>query len=311
MASVPIEFRNDTDKKSYEIFQNAFNRIPNVDDNDIVYHYTSPEGLMGITASQSLWATDMNYLNDSSEQRHIFCLAKSLVGDNKDKWNAGFCESLLNQCIQKIEKYDIKNRLLFVDKTDAYVVSFSLDPDNLNMWKYYTKTANSIGYNIGFRKKELVSISELEYWTYGKVIYSEIEQKTILSDTLLKFEELYASQPDSFGKAQVFQILMATLNNLAVFFKHPAFSDEQEFRLIIYNHQRLNKKDSIEIKYRVKDGIFVPYTLLSFLPEAVKSIGISPSEKQQMAEYSVERMLEGKYNLQCSDYHCSKIPFIP
>ena len=36
----------------------------------ILYHYTSPAGLLGIVKSRSLWASGIHYLNDSSEYRH-------------------------------------------------------------------------------------------------------------------------------------------------------------------------------------------------------------------------------------------------
>ena len=311
MSSVPIEFRNETDQKAFDIFQESVHCIPEIEDDTIVYHYTSPEALMNITEEQCLWATDINYLNDSSELRHTYSLVENLVKDNREKWHVDFCDSLSNQCLQKLRKYDISNRLLFAQKTDFYVVSFSLDPDNLNMWKHYTKTANSIGYNIGFRKNDLVAVSGLKYWTYGKVIYDEVNQKSILDSVLSKYEALYASQPDRFGRSQVFQMVMGTLEYFSAFFKHPAFSDEREFRIVIHNQIRLNREELCAIKYRVKDGVFIPYTTLPFSTNAVKSIGISPSEKQKIAEYSVERMLEGKYALKYTDYFCSEIPFNP
>ena len=106
-------------------------------------------------------------------------------------------------------------------------------------------------------------------------------------------------------------MVLGTLEYFSAFFKHPAFSDEQEFRIVIHNQISLKREELCTIKYRVKDGVFIPYTTLPFSTNAVKSIGISPSEKQKIAEYSVERMLEGKYALKYTDYFCSEIPFNP
>jgi hypothetical protein len=36
-------------------------------DDDFLYHYTTPDGLIGIVETQTLWATDVFYLNDSEE----------------------------------------------------------------------------------------------------------------------------------------------------------------------------------------------------------------------------------------------------
>ena len=39
----------------------------NYDKPKILYHYTTMDGLKGIIASKSLWATKIQYLNDASE----------------------------------------------------------------------------------------------------------------------------------------------------------------------------------------------------------------------------------------------------
>lgn len=37
----------------------------------VLYHYTSADGLIGIVRNQRLWATDIEYLNDSEELTHV------------------------------------------------------------------------------------------------------------------------------------------------------------------------------------------------------------------------------------------------
>jgi hypothetical protein len=37
----------------------------------LLYHYTDQRGLLGILRSQSIWATHIRYLNDSSEYNHV------------------------------------------------------------------------------------------------------------------------------------------------------------------------------------------------------------------------------------------------
>ena len=309
MSSVPIETRLNTDKESAEIFEECVNCIQDVSEDSIIYHYTSPEGLLGITDKQCLWATDINYLNDSSESRYVYLLVSNILKSKSESWNKDFQESLSLRCEHQIKKYDISNRLLFADKTDVYVISFSLDRDNLNMWKYYTKNAGNVGYNIGFDKTALTTNCGLNNFTYGKVIYDEAKQIDLLRTTLEKFEELYSKQPDRFGRAQVFQFLVSTLYNISAFFKHPAFADENEFRVVIRNHIRFNKSNDLKIHYRIKDGVFIPYTNLEFATSAVISIALSPSDKQSMAVHSVQRMLEEKYKLRYEDFFCSLIPF--
>lgn len=39
---------------------------------ELLYHYTSAEGVLGITSPDSLWATNIRYMNDSREFRAEF-----------------------------------------------------------------------------------------------------------------------------------------------------------------------------------------------------------------------------------------------
>ena len=171
-----------------------------------------------------------------------------------------------------------------------------------------------MGYNIGFMKKELISnIPEpgLLHLISGKVIYNEVQQEKILTDLLSEYEHIYVQYLAEPKKDRIFSIIGIPLENLGVFFKHHAFYDENEFRIVLQDHIFPGKPGLYKIDYRIKDGVFIPYTKLEFPAEAIKSIGISPSEKQQMAEFSVERMLGPKYHLNYGDFFRSKIPYSP
>lgn len=43
---------------------------------ELLYHYTTISGLKGIVESQSLWASDVRYMNDSAELQYIISLLK-------------------------------------------------------------------------------------------------------------------------------------------------------------------------------------------------------------------------------------------
>ena len=51
---------------------------------DILYHYTSQKGLLGILQTKKLWMTNILYLNDSSECIHTIDLLKSEVEKRKE-----------------------------------------------------------------------------------------------------------------------------------------------------------------------------------------------------------------------------------
>ena len=41
---------------------------------DLLYHYTDVAGLIGICSSQSLWATNLRFMNDAKELAHTWAL---------------------------------------------------------------------------------------------------------------------------------------------------------------------------------------------------------------------------------------------
>jgi hypothetical protein len=46
---------------------------------DLLWHYTTPEGLTGIIESNSLWATDVFYLNDLTEFMYGINIARRII----------------------------------------------------------------------------------------------------------------------------------------------------------------------------------------------------------------------------------------
>ena len=66
---------------------------------DILYHYTSQKGLLGILKDNKLWMTNILYLNDSSAYRHTIYLLKSEVEERKKLLRPPKFEGLLSSKI--------------------------------------------------------------------------------------------------------------------------------------------------------------------------------------------------------------------
>ena len=45
----------------------------------ILFHYTTPTGLLGISSSKKIWATDIRFLNDKKEFQHSLDITHSLI----------------------------------------------------------------------------------------------------------------------------------------------------------------------------------------------------------------------------------------
>ena len=45
----------------------------------VLFHYTTPIGLLGISQSKQIWATDLRFLNDKKEFQHSLDIIHSIL----------------------------------------------------------------------------------------------------------------------------------------------------------------------------------------------------------------------------------------
>ena len=116
-----------------------------------LYHYTTPEGLVGIVEKQEIWATDLFYMNDTAEFRvglecamkYIEQLRKDGSGEYADRW-----EWLLTELRRKRECGPDT-------LSSVYACSFSTHGDDLSQWRAYCPNG---GFAVGFRHSTLGKI---------------------------------------------------------------------------------------------------------------------------------------------------------
>lgn len=164
---------------------------------------------------------------------------------------------------------------------NLFIASFSLNNDALNLWTYYTKSAHSDGYCIGFKNDGIFCEKGLDIIT-SEVIYDPILQKRIIASMLESFLAIY----NNLGKNETTNIdrysIMGRrfeyyISEISCFFKQPAFYAEEEFRAVVRMHQNSEKHIELPLKVRQNGGMLVPYTELEFKKEHVASVTISPT----------------------------------
>lgn len=286
-----------------------------------IYHYTSIEGLKGIIENKKLHFANIGYMNDKEE---VFAGLKSLA------YETGADDT-------EYEKY---KSALESNKLNVFVCCFSLNDDSLPMWNYYTKCNNSQGYNIKFNDKDLIrgilkgnkqlegcdiSFGQIEYIDGNKSKYGEKFVKGFflnLNSSLDKLINEYAGEKDIVEKAD--QQLDEVLSDIMIYYyngedskfdkkishdfvyyiKRDSFIQEREVRIVITVPEKKLKelqktKDSI-YKFKISNGILIPYLELDFSLDAIKGITISPTVQVDLAEKSVEDFLE------CYDVNINK-----
>lgn len=211
------------------------NHIP-----EVLYHYTSPDGVLGIAHSKCIWATNIHYLNDSKEFKHALELFSSEIlrrkHNNKD--NAAYYDELLNQ-IETIES--IK----------TFVASFSAEGDLLSQWRAYCPPGG--GYSIGFETNKLLENSKSQGYRLRPCIYNVMEQRTQLQKILDFIDERYNNNwKDNQEFASSF---LQRVVDIAPTFKHPGFSEEKEWRLSLFPDFHTVKNT----KHRAGKKLLIPY----------------------------------------------------
>ena len=256
-----------------------------------IYHYTSPEGVEGIIKNSFLFATDNTYLNDRMEGWQVFNVLKDNLNDYfKNNY------SIKNEIENRIN--ELKKRVNDPNWFDSYVVSFSLNRDSLEMWNYYTKGDDNLGYNLEFytaklRKNFVICEKEndgniTKYSNIvakeGYVVYKLEEQKKIIADII--------RQIDIDDEKIRSYYIVRKLWEVGRFIKKECFSFEREYRyLFSFIHDQDGVLTPKRDKYRTKKGIMIPYQEAKFKRKALTGVTCSPSLEGERAINGVKRLL--------------------
>lgn len=234
-----------------------------------LFHYTNALGLQGIIESNRLWATHIEFLNDSLELVYGKALVKDcveqvLISATNDDERALIKEVIGNFNTNPIDK-----------EYDVYVACFCENGDLLSQWRGYG--AFGKGYAIGFDSTKLAP----KYRKFPNcnimirsVIYRLEDQKAEVYNLInLAFEQL-ASVLDKINlneKADMINgiahALFFGLRNLTYLFKTPQFQEEREWRAIYLNGEKTEEKRQ-PIKFRTAKDAIIPYMEFDITPSA-------------------------------------------
>lgn len=288
-----------------------------------LFHYTSIHGLQGILNNKTLHFTNITYMNDRDEIiAGLDSIAKNI--DEPEKTQSELYSFLLE------------------NQANVFVCCFSLDNDSLPMWNYYTKEITNQGFNIEFSDKKLVeSLLRLNlgldgcYFSFGTVDYSKdnnSEYSNIIITEIGRLvkewfthlfnpkseedsnkRENFSELPIYFYNGSTCSFDKSCVENFLYYIKRDCFKQEQEFRIVITVPDYLlpKLKECGIYKFRISNGVLVPYLELKFSEEVVKSITISPTVKSDLIEFSIKDFLSYS-NFEVKDFsnfiRHSKIP---
>ena len=256
-----------------------------------LWHYTSADGLLGIIRNEQkehrklhFWFTRSDCLNDISEGTHILSLFRKICSEllQDNVITQSFYEVIKGTEISNHQfvNFPIPAREDFTHESimdcvpcHAYICSFSLKEDSLDMWRYYSKGNGGYGlkcYSLLFDKYKAYEHSNYQVDAMFslirsyRVIYKDSEKcqilKDIILDTFSAYENSDKSESEKNKEAKGF--IQYTMKIFQFQFKHECYSSEQEYRFVFY--LPYSKPVHLEnkmpnVKFRTQNGMPIPY----------------------------------------------------
>jgi hypothetical protein len=276
---------------------------------DTLYHYTSQSGLRGIIENQCIWATDVRYLNDSTEFSYAIKLASKLL---KEKGIDD--ENDLSEVI---------SLLTSSEPGPVFAASFSTASDQLSQWRGYCPDTG--GFMLGFDISEIQRLAKNQGFQLEECIYCKNKQKAALNKVIDGTLQFIASNWSTTNARSGIDLdaVMKTggkmrlafaldLMHLAPTLKHPSFYEEREKRLIAIAEPLWQR----EVKFREGKSMIVPYIKFKLINKKngeslpIKEIMVGPTPHTELSMLSVRQLLKNNKISSCAVIH-SEIPYRP
>ena len=214
-----------------------------------LYHYTSLSGLLGIVNSGHLRASDIRYMNDSAELRHTLELMQEHI--NRRIVAGTDHPALLNQLLEWLSHRIVGGPMLFG-------ASFRANGNLLSQWRGYS--THGKGVSLGFDPGYIQRRATQQHFQVGRCVYDPERQSELIEEVLDAVEasaKAVGAGVDAGGNYQViFERIERHLLRLAAILKHPAFEEEQEWRIV---SPVITDTVAKAIHYREGVSMLVPY----------------------------------------------------
>lgn len=230
---------------------------------DLLFHYTSGYGLVGMLEKQAIWATNAIHLNDAREMVEA---------------SEAAALSALN-LIRRPETPEDERVLLERMEADAgaaapqvYVASFTSEGDSLEQWRAYCPPMG--GYAVGIPSNHLMAVAQEQDFQLIKCVYDHTTKHKIIREVILSFLNEYREArahnliTEEYKKNLVWRFYQHVAQIGAVM-KHKAFAAELEWRLI----SPPISSDFEKIRFRGSASGIVPYYSLDLSTEQNPLLG--------------------------------------
>ncbi len=304
----------------YNDLKQELNRLRTInhDEPTKLYHYCDSTGLLGILKDQKLWATHTFYLNDTTEINYTHELIEDIYHELIT--NAPLNDNYEENNDHQLSYRGLLHRLSYKTlrpkpNNDIFVICFCEQKNLLSQWRGYGNKGSD--YAVGFETNKL-KIIDSNFRLY-KILYCEKKQKeilcTMINAVISSFKKSIIGtsleEQDKIADEHII-IFEEEIVSLATYFKHPSFSEEEEWRLVFDSG---NNQYSKERKFRSSINGIIPY--VEYVPcheegketqlLPVNEVWLGSTVRQEAAIKSIKMITDDLYSE--LDVRGSNIPF--
>jgi hypothetical protein len=268
---------------------------------DVLYHYTSSQGLSGIIRHKALWAKDIHHLDDPRELLHALDMASAAIQAYKP-------ESLntlqVNAGVMMLEY------LRGMKEGKLFVASLTEAGDLLSQWRAYCPSEG--GFSIGFSTG---AFSESPDWTFFKLypcLYRLEEQQDLMQFIVGSYLGILQGIPTPHSQAMkglwesVAFWFVGAVMRVAPLLKHSSFFEEREWRLVTMSPASRRPLPPPPIGANPNS-----YTQFRLAPDGVRDVirevWVGPTAQPRASVAAVRRFLDDE-GLAGTDVYLSACP---
>jgi len=279
-----------------------------------LFHYTNLDGLKGIIGSRSLRCTHAFATNDPLEIQYGKELVEEVMSEVSAEADSDESIRFLNTLKMQVTNF---GELFHHPFIACFCVSGSL----LSQWRAYG--SNGGGYCLGFHFTDLVESTARPVEPFNtrqiflrRVIYQRDKQKELVGNYLRTILTAVKAEMDKWEEGGMERQLAGsylamqcgnTLLDMVMCFKHEAFQEENEWRLVKITEARL---DPDLLRFRERNDSLIPFREVHFFDGPsrtfpLKSIHFGPSHEPRSTGTALELFV---HNEATRDHSISIIP---
>lgn len=287
LALAPVIFAGNNTRMFDLISQRLFAVPPR----EPLYHYTTLSGLLGIVDSAELRCSDIRYMNDSTELRHTLDLLGEQV---TQRIVAGVDKpALLTTFLDWLTYRVVSGPMLFC-------ASFRGNGNLLSQWRGYS--VHGKGVSLGFAPEHILDCARRQQFEVGRCVYAPSQQEKMIDEIIDAVEGLDAggdpvNETASQNRQWVrrFQAIEGDLLRIAAVLKHPAFEEEQEWRIV---SPMIDDATSARVQFREGNSMLIPWFPLDLRDQqgrlAIEHAFLGPTSNIDLSMNSLALYLQSR-----------------